>query len=248
MIVNSAFPMPFSTKVRVLESPWIRRSTWDGLPLPCGGVNTIWTLLAAPSAPAASCGTSAADFFSRPLVGVPVAVVAPPQALAVMVISAAIAVAAVEAEARRMRFIDHPLAGVPRARVTTTGCAGNRPGNKGSFPRARQSFMYELESLLASTKMMKFRAGGQGRIALPTFRLREIARAHGANRPQRHDDLPGGESCAPVKRSLRPGRAGVVTPEKVPGQTGQTQPRPADRPCCPDVTARCVANGTLMAR
>src|SRR5262249_28188657 len=63
------------------------------------------------------CSTSAGDFFSRPLVGGPVAVVAPPHALAATVTSAAIAVAALRARTRRMRFSKIiPLAAVPRSR------------------------------------------------------------------------------------------------------------------------------------
>ncbi len=53
---------------------------------------------------------------------------------------------------------------------------------------------------------------------------------------QRHDDragrgpgladrLPAAAVCA----RAQPGRAGVVTPEKIPGQPGQTQPAPAHR-------------------
>ena len=40
----------------------------------------MWTLLAVRRAAAAACSTSAGDFFSRPLAGGPVAVVAPPVA------------------------------------------------------------------------------------------------------------------------------------------------------------------------
>jgi DDE superfamily endonuclease len=40
------------------------------------------------------------------------------------------------------------------------------------------------------------------------------------------DRLPAPAVCA----RTRPGRAGLVAPEKIPGQPGQAQPRPADRP------------------
>ena len=38
--------------------------------------------------------------------------------------------------------------------------------------------------------------------------------------------VSGSTVCA----RAQPGRAGLVAPEKIPGQPGQTQPRPADRP------------------
>src|SRR5262249_56772816 len=53
-------------------------------------------------------GTPAGYFFPGRLVVVGAAVVAPPQALATMVTSAAIAVAAVRAIARRMKVIEIP--------------------------------------------------------------------------------------------------------------------------------------------
>jgi len=102
--------------------------------MPAAFVTTMWTLLAALRAAEASCSTSAGDFFSRPLVVVRAAVVAPPQALATMVTSAVIAVAAVRAIARRMKVIEIPLArpctvGPNRMRITE--CAHNRPGTRG---------------------------------------------------------------------------------------------------------------------
>jgi hypothetical protein len=92
---------PDIVSVPVTELPWMRTSICA-----LGLVPTRWTLLAPASAAAAFCRTSADDLLSRPLVGVLVAVVAPPHAPAVRVISAAIAVAAVKARARRISFIE----------------------------------------------------------------------------------------------------------------------------------------------
>src|SRR5215470_4341311 len=98
---------------------------------PPGPVPTMWTLLAACRAAAAACSTSADDFFSMPLAGGPVAVVPPPHALTATVTSAAIAVTAVRANARRMRFIKIiPLTGVraPVARLQHALVADRKQG------------------------------------------------------------------------------------------------------------------------
>src|SRR5215475_6478738 len=112
MIVNLSCA-PDSVNVPVLEPRCRRMSTCPAPAL----VATMWTLLAALRAAAASSSTSAGDFFSNPLVVMPlVAVVrlvvgAPPQAVVARVTGAAIAIAAVKAKAGRMRFIEIPLAG-----------------------------------------------------------------------------------------------------------------------------------------
>src|SRR5262249_20450093 len=97
MIVTLACA-PARVNVPVEEPSSLRRSR-----CPPAFVTTMWTLLAALTAAEASCSTSAGDFFSRPLVVVRAAVVAPPQALATMATSAAIAVAAGRAKARAGR-------------------------------------------------------------------------------------------------------------------------------------------------
>src|SRR5215468_379951 len=79
MIVTLACA-PARVNVPVEEPSSMRRSR-----CPSAFVTTMWTLLAALRAAEASCSTSAGDFFSRPLVVVRAAVVAPPQALATMV-------------------------------------------------------------------------------------------------------------------------------------------------------------------
>src|SRR5262249_39939934 len=99
MIVTLACA-PARVNVPVEERSSMRRSR-----CPSAFVTTMWTLLAALRAAEASCSTSAGDFFSRALVVVRAAVVAPPQALATMVTSAGIAVAAVWAIRRRMKVI-----------------------------------------------------------------------------------------------------------------------------------------------
>jgi hypothetical protein len=71
-----------------------------------GVVSTTWTLLAALRAAAASCSTSAADFFSKPLLVVPVAVVARPQPLAARAASETMTATAMNTPARRMIFIE----------------------------------------------------------------------------------------------------------------------------------------------
>src|SRR5262245_16315105 len=78
---------PVGASVPVAEPCWMRASK-----CPLGPVPAMWTLLAACRAAAAACSTSAGDFFSRPLVGGPVAVVAPPHAPMATVTSAAVAV------------------------------------------------------------------------------------------------------------------------------------------------------------
>src|SRR5262249_2238868 len=107
MIVTLACA-PARVNVPVEEPSSMRRAR-----CPSAFVTTMWTLLAALRGAEASCSTSAGDFFSSPLVVVRAAVVAPPQALATMVTSAVIAVAAVRAIARRMKVIEIP----PRAAV-----------------------------------------------------------------------------------------------------------------------------------
>src|SRR6516165_5030128 len=142
---------PFVVSVPVAEPCCMRASI-----CPLGAVPTTWTLLAPRRPAAAACSTSAGDFSSRPLVGVLVVVEAPPHALAAMVTSTAIAVAAVQVRARRIRFNKIiPLTGVPSpARVTTTACAQEQPRYKG-FQR-RESFVHEPACVPASTRMMKF--------------------------------------------------------------------------------------------
>jgi len=74
----------------------------------------MWTLAAVLRAPAAAFSTSAADFFSRPLVVGLLVVVAPLQALTAAMTSAAIKITAVRAIARQMRLIEIPPRGHAR--------------------------------------------------------------------------------------------------------------------------------------
>src|SRR5215813_10000872 len=100
-MIVTAICAPAGASVPVAEPCWMRASK-----CPLGPVPAMWTLLAACKAAAAACSTSAGDFFSRPLVGGPVAVVAPPHAPTATVTSAAVAVARIRARAWRMRVID----------------------------------------------------------------------------------------------------------------------------------------------
>src|SRR5215475_9325349 len=102
MTVTSTGTPPFSS-VPVEELPVKRRSRRL-----LGLLTVMWTLAAVRRASAAAVSTSGADFFSRPLVVGLLVVVAPPQALAATVTSAAIKIAAVRAIARQMSLIEIP--------------------------------------------------------------------------------------------------------------------------------------------